>query len=182
MGVEIEAKIKVTDRSGLLERIRLAAAEPEAVLMERDLFFDTPDGSLRRSDRGLRIRQECRLDAAGVAGVPQIILTFKGPRQEGALKTREEIELLVQDQEGPTALLKGLGYLPTLEVSKRRTRWLLGGCRVEFDEVEGLGEFLEVEGPGAAAVEAALAMLELQDEPRITRSYVAMLAEKKSLP
>jgi adenylate cyclase class 2 len=173
MALEIEVKFKVTDRAAMASRIATAAGPPVGTLLERDQFFDTPDGALRRSDRGLRLRSERR---EGDPAPAQVTMTFKGPRAPGPLKQREEIQVGVEDMDSASALLERLGFVPTLVVCKRRVRWELGGCRAELDAVEGLGDYLEIEGPSAVAVEAAVAMLGLEREPRVMSSYAALVA------
>ena len=93
---------------------------------------------------GLRLRTNH--DSA--TGTETHIITWKGPRQPGALKSREEVELTVTDPADAALLLEKLGYVKVLTFEKRRQSWQLGGCKVELDELPLLGSFVEVEGPG----------------------------------
>jgi adenylate cyclase class 2 len=102
-------------------------------------------------------------------------MTFKGPRQHGQLKSRDETEVTIGDFDAAAALLGCLGFTRVLSFEKRRASWSLGGCRVELDEVPYLGVFVEIEGPREDAVLKVREMLQLSDRPMVRASYIAML-------
>ena len=56
MGTEIEAKMRVDDHAAVTARLEELGAVFVAAMLERDTFFDTPDGELVEADRGLRVR------------------------------------------------------------------------------------------------------------------------------
>ena len=62
-----------------------------------------------------------------------------------------------------------------LTFEKKRTRYLLDGCRVEIDTLPYLGTFVEIEGNTDEDVLAVQDKLGLADEPLIRASYIAML-------
>jgi adenylate cyclase class 2 len=109
------------------------------------------------------------------------------------VKTRREIELPLTDDrsafEAYAELFAILGFEPVAEVSKRRRKAKLGegDASVElcFDQVEGLGEFVEIEAiadeGGIAAAQSLVAewaaKFELgEPEPR---SYLRLLMQKR---
>lgn len=171
MPLEIEAKMRLTDRAALRRRLTELDAEHVADLEEVNTFFDTPDGSLRASDQGLRIRLET--DTAN--GVSRAIVTHKGPRAHGKLKTRQESQVDVADGRAAAQLLTALGYVAVVSFEKRRQRWRLDDCLVELDAVPYLGDFVEVEGPSESAVETVRDRLGLANEPVLSASYISML-------
>jgi adenylate cyclase, class 2 len=171
MPVEIEAKMKVDDLSAVREKLKAAGAKLIGDFLERNLFFDTDDRSLLAADQGLRIRRA--VDTATKTGVNTI--TFKGPRQHGQLKSREETEVTVGDFDTAATLLENLGYLRVLSFEKHRQSWSFGGCRVELDELPHLGLFVEIEGPKDETVLKVRETLQLTDRPLVRASYVAML-------
>ncbi len=171
MAVEIEAKMSVDSFDPVRSRLREAGAKPLGEHFEVNMFFDTEDRSLLAADEGLRLRLE--RDAS--SGRERHIVTWKGPRQMGALKSREEIELEVGGADAAVRLLERLGYLRTLSFEKRRESWNLGGCRVELDEVPHLGRFVEVEGPDEKTVLAVRERLGLSARPIMKGSYISML-------
>ncbi|HTW93825.1 MAG TPA: class IV adenylate cyclase [Tepidisphaeraceae bacterium] len=171
MGLEIEAKMKVDDLQTIRLRLEAAGAVLEGQVMETNTFFDTPDGKLRQEDKGLRLRANC--DHAD--GEVTHVVTFKGPRQPGALKTRPETEFTVDDPHAAAELFESLGYGKTLTFQKRRQTWQYLGCKVELDELPHLGVFVEVEGPTPEKVMHARQALGLADQPIIKTGYIALL-------
>lgn len=169
--IEIEAKMRLSDPEVVVTRLRALDADLDVEVLEVNTFFDSPDGRLKSSDQGLRVRVEMP-----VAGPRRAVITHKGPRAHGKLKSRSETEAEVIDARAAGELLGALGYHPVLTFEKRRQRWLLDGCRVELDEVPHLGHFIEIEGDSDEAVLAAREALGLGEVPLIRASYIAMLA------
>ena len=171
MPVEIEAKMAVPDLDIVRARLRDAGAEHVGLHLEVNTFFDTEDRSLLAADEGLRLRRNVNV----ASGAQEHVVTYKGPRQHGALKTREEVEVTVGRSEDAVLLLERLGYVRMLAFEKRRDSWRLGACKVELDELPYLGSYVEVEGPGEAAVLAVRDQLGLTDRPIVKSSYIALL-------
>ena len=120
MVLEIEAKIKVEQLTGYADRLEQLHASFDGQVVQRDHFFDRPDRSLRTSDSGLRVRQVTS-DSAG----QDALICFKGPRQPGQYKSRQEIEFSVSSASSAKELLTGLGFEVTLIFEKRRRLWRL---------------------------------------------------------
>jgi adenylate cyclase, class 2 len=171
MPVEIEAKFKVDSFDALRERLRARGATFVGDHLETNMFFDTEDRSLLASDKGLRLRVSRDLSTA----VEKYVLTYKGPRQHGTLKSRDENEIVVGNAADAATLLDRLGFSRVLSFEKKRQTWKLDRCTVELDEVPFLGLFLEIEGPGEAAVLKVRDALGLSDSPILKGSYVALL-------
>jgi adenylate cyclase, class 2 len=174
VAIEIEAKVRVRDPASMRQRLTGLVGRAESRVVERNIFLDTGDEQLCRSGRGLRIRT---MHDAGDGRLVAAVLTYKGPRLQGALKRREEIELPIADVSSMQSLLGRLGYEPRLEFEKFRETWRLDECEVVLDELPHLGHFLEVEGPSQEAVFETLARLDLRDEPLIVESYAHLVAE-----
>ena len=174
MAVEIEAKMRMHHRDAVIAKLDLLGAVCVAELSETNSYFDTPDGSLKSTDQGLRTRVEVT-----DAGTPDeritTTITHKGPRAMGALKSRFESELVVDNAKDAALLLGALGYQHVLSFEKRRVRYELDGCHIELDELPVLGAFIEIEGPTEAAVVSVREKLGLTSEPVIRSSYIAML-------
>ena len=152
-------------------RLRDAGAAGPVAHFEVNTFFDTEDRSLLAADEGLRLR----LDRVVASGAEKHVITFKGPRQLAALKSREELEVEVSHAEAATQLLERLGYLRTLSFEKRRESWELDRCKVELDELPHLGKFVEVEGPDEPSVLRVRERLGLASRPLIKSGYISLL-------
>lgn len=172
MAIEIEAKMKVADLARVRSRLEAVGARRRGLVMEVNTFFDTADSSLLAGDRGLRVRQARDLET-GKDLVATI--TFKGPKQQVKMKSREEIELVVDSASRAAELLEQLGMRRIMAFEKRRESWDCEDCHVELDELPHLGVFVEVEGPSEAAVLRVREVLGLSTEAMIRSSYSAML-------
>jgi len=170
LGIEIEAKMRLTDFEAVQSRLEALDGESQGAIFETNTFFDDSEGRLKSADRGLRIRVE-----QGEGQAPVVSITHKGPRTQGQLKSRSESEVRVDDAHRAAELLEELGYHPVLTFEKRRQRWLLDGCRVELDTLPYLGTFIEIEGPSDEAVFQVREKLGMDQAPMVRNSYVAML-------
>src|SRR5687767_4262931 len=107
--IETEVKIRIADSQTaqqLLERAGLQILAPR--VFERNVIYDTADGTLRRQRSVLRLRR------SGTTA----LLTFKGPATENRFKSREEIETRMSSHEAGEEILRRLGYLPVFIYEK----------------------------------------------------------------
>lgn len=172
MNLEIEAKMKLDDPAALMARLVDAYGPATSEVVQRDTFFDTTDDQLRHEDAGLRLRL---VHPVREPDATEAIITYKGARQSGELKQREEVELSVGDPAHAAHLLKRLGYTERISVEKRRSSWRIDACAVEVDQLPYLGYFVEIEGPDESAVMTMRAELELDNCPLIRDGYVHLL-------
>lgn len=171
MAVEIEAKMKVESLDAVRARLNEVHAVHVGDALETNVFFDTDDRSLLAADEGLRLRTTLPLSG----GSAKHTITFKGPRQHGPLKSREETELGVSDAKDAIALLEMLGFLRVLSFEKKRQSWRLDDCSIELDELPHLGVYVEIEGPREEAVMKVRETLQLTGKPIMKASYIALL-------
>jgi adenylate cyclase, class 2 len=171
MPVEIEAKMSVDSHEPVRQRLRERGATFRGDFVETNTFFDTEDRALLAADEGLRLR----LNRNAGTGESENVVTYKGPRQHGALKARDEVEVNVSDGASASSLLGRLGFGRVLSFEKRRQSWALDGCKVELDEVPFLGTFVEVEGPDEQSVMRVRKSLALDARPIVKTSYIALL-------
>jgi adenylate cyclase class 2 len=169
MGLEREAKYRVSSLEPVRHALTAAGAEPRGQVLERNHVFDRPDGELRLRQAALRLREFG-------PGTPAL-LTFKGPASGSRFKIREEIEVSVSDAAGMLQILTAAGFVRTVYYEKRRESWRLGDCDVELDELPELGFFVEIEGPSDAAIETARQTLGLDHAEHLTESYLALIAQ-----
>ena len=135
MALEQEVKLLYPD----VETARLAVqtAGGRLAVSRRlldDWFFDTHDRRLRRDAQALRIRQDGDLAT----------LTWKGPPQPGAVKTREEIEADCESFHDLSAVLGALGFMRCFRSQKFREEYRIGDALVTVDETP-FAVFVEVE-------------------------------------
>ena len=172
MPVEIEAKFRLVDPEAMRKKLAEAGAESLGTTTQCDTYYDTPDGTLLRSDQGFRIRIE---QAANEKR--QVLLTHKGPRRNGDIKIRSETEQIFASAESADAALESMGLEPCLSLQKRRESYRLGKATIALDELPQLGFFLEIEADSEAAVQQARKALGLADEPLVVATYAELVAD-----
>ena len=112
-------------------------------IVQVDVYYAHPQRDFAVTDEALRIRTSGE----------HTVVTYKGPRIDDGMKTRLELELEflpvanVRDQ--ASQLLAALGFEPVAELRKRRRVYSIDRngwqIAVSLDEVETLGEFVELE-------------------------------------
>jgi len=189
---EVELKVRA-GHDAVRRRLDEQDAEPVDAVGQTDVYYDAPHRDFAATDEALRIRQEVSLDEAEgrEAGFDwsldegTTMVTYKGPLVDDSSKTREEFETAVADRGAMEGILDGLGFEPAATVRKRRHRFALSGYTVTLDEVDGLGEFVEVETEVEAddieaAREGAFGVLDalgLDAADGIRTSYLGLLVE-----
>ena len=170
MYTEIEAKLKVDSLEVVKARLMECGASWQAETVQADVYFDTEERELTRTDQCLRLRCEDE------GGRERFIITYKGAREAGDYKRRAEVELEVQDADAAESFLTALGYHRALAFNKRRRLWKLGGCEVALDELPLVGAFVEIEGPSSDDIRRVQTQLSLRDAPHVMDSYASLIA------
>jgi adenylate cyclase class 2 len=171
---EIEAKFYLRDLAGFEKRLQgLGADCLQTRVFEKNLRFDTPDGTLTAARRVLRLRQDTLAH-----------LTYKGPAQENReVSVRDEIEFEVSSFQSAQHFLEALGYHVSIIYEKFRTTYKISEVIVVLDELP-FGTFAEIEGPDARNIQIMAAALGLNWEARCMESYLGLfmrLRQKCSL-
>jgi predicted adenylyl cyclase CyaB len=166
MPVEIEAKMKVESLEPVRERLKLNGATRVGEYLETNTFFDTDDRSLLAADEGLRLRRARDQHT----GHDEFTITFKGPRQHGPLKSREEIELAVANHDAAVTLLEALGFARVMSFEKKRERWTLDNCTIELDELPHLGTYVRFAKPSTSPTAPSSRPATSPSSARISRS------------
>ena len=167
MATETEAKIRVADHEPTRARLIQLGASPQGQQVHVDIYFDTAEDRLRKTDTALRLR------CLGKTGV----LTYKGPPEESRYKQRQEIQTAVDDTQAMKSLLEQLGFTQSLLLEKSRQSWLLDSCRVELDTLPLLGTFVEIEGPSPEDITGVIERLQLDSGNSITTPYPTLMRE-----
>ena len=146
--IEREVKLRFDDPQSARAAIVACGATPlRRRRLQADALLDAEDESLMRRGCTLRIRTE-----PGAS-----VLTFKGPRQPGTMKIREEHEAVVADGEALRRIVEQLGFRVCFRYEKYREEFSAPDVTIALDETP-VGTFVEIEGsePGILAVTHAL--------------------------
>ena len=170
MYVEIETKLKVESLDEIEARLHSLGAEFVEQQHQIDRQFDDRRRTMATTDQCLRLRIQTVKDAT------KFIITYKGPKEKSDIKSRQEIEVVVDDAAAAEKILSVLGYEPALIVEKTRRLWKLDGCEVALDRLDMLGDFIEIEGPDSQLIAAVKSRLGLSHLPHISKSYAGMIS------
>lgn len=167
--VEVKARVDDVEELKLIAQ-HLSGTEP-TVIPQEDIFFNAPNGRLK-----LRRLQH---------GVPSQLI-FYDRKDDTGPKVSDYHIAQVTDPEGIQITLgKAMGIKG--DVKKTRFLYMVGQTRVHVDEVEGLGNFMELEvvlkdgqsvEEGQAIAENLIKQLGVKKENLITGAYMDMLAKK----
>jgi adenylate cyclase class 2 len=174
MHTEIEAKLKVDSHTKTAKRLAEMGAEFVEEQLQRDCYFDDLSGILTKGDRCFRLRQV--ISDKG----KKIFLTYKGAKEAGKFKKRQEIEVEVGDYDSVEKLLLALGYQEILVFEKRRQMWRFNECMISLDQLPLLGNFVEIEGANEERIAKVQQSLGLGDLQHIEKSYALLMKKKVS--
>ncbi len=164
MSTETEIKIKIEDPKAFCSRLEEDRAQVvSARHFEDNHLFDFADGALGSSRRLLRIRN---------VG-DSVFLTYKGPPVEGGIfKTREELEVRLEDAATLMQILERVGMHVSFRYQKYRSEFILDGVHVAVDETP-IGGYAEFEGSEEAILELAR-KLKIPEPQFLRLSYYAL--------
>lgn len=182
--IEVEVKVAVNDKKQLEEQLLKIGFEKGDSLKESDYYFDNEGNHIRKNDTALRVRN-CENMTTNKS---ESFLTFKGPKMDKVSMTRKELETKIENAEIGIEILKSLGYTQIYPVVKQRQYFYRGQVTACVDQVEGLGDFLELEvivkqeSEKETALERVMFLFEELGYPRevlLRRSYLSMLQDKE---
>jgi len=172
MARNIEIKARVEDIARLATKVAAIADDGPSVILQDDTFF--------RCDSG-RLKLRSFPDGSGE------LIFYRRANQEGP----KESFYLRSPTSAPDNLRESLAlaYGAVGRVRKHRTLFLVGRTRVHLDQVEGLGQFLELEvvlgegersENGVREAQRLMAMLGIDPSQLIERAYVDLLARESA--
>ncbi len=166
---ELEVKFYLSNREAIEGKLSSIGQLHEPRVHELNLRLDTPELSLLRSGRLLRLRQDRRAR-----------LTYKGPGSEqGGARLRQELEFTVSDFDTALHLCEALGFQVQMMYEKCRTTYLVGELEAALDETP-IGDFLELEGPDAQSIHKVADQLGVDWEKRSLDSYTVLFERLRS--
>lgn len=168
-GNEVEVKFLIENPGDLIDMLKSSGAvliQPR--VHEFNLRFDTADGALTKEHRVLRLRKD-----------QKIHLTYKAPAlPDQQVSIRREIEFEVSNFDDARQLLEALDYHVSISYEKYRQTYAFENCQIMIDEMP-FGNFLEIEGSNAEAIESVATGLGLIWGLRCLESYMALFNRLK---
>ena len=110
--VEVKAKIRSFDEMRkMLDEIDAVKVKTEH---QEDRYFNSPVKDFAQTDEALRIRETKSDD------VHNLFITYKGPKIDAKSKTREEVEMGIEDADKAAKIFENLGFKEVRTVIKDR--------------------------------------------------------------
>jgi len=170
MASNIEIKARVDDFEALKTRAESISDKPLEIIPQEDIFFNTEKGRLK-----LRV----------LAPDLGYLIYYERPDQDGP--KRSDYHLAKTNDPGnlKTALSLALGIRGV--VKKTRYLYMAGQTRIHLDEVEGLGQFMELEvimredqndAEGQAIAEDLMRRLGVREEALLEGAYMDLLESR----
>lgn len=183
--VEVEVKIPVCSSEDAIKRLEQCGFSPAGTCREEDVYYNSACYDLTEYDKALRIRRVTDLDT----GKTWAEFNCKGPKLDQVSVSRTELEMRLETPEILEQILGELTFLPvSCTVRKTRFTYIRGRITAAVDQVEGLGDYLELEiiGQGEEQrpaclkeIEAAMKELGYEQKDTIRMSYLSMLQKKE---
>jgi predicted adenylyl cyclase CyaB len=166
----IEIKARVRDFSALKNRAEALSDTPVEVIPQEDVFFHTPQGRLK-----LRL----------LPGQRGQLIYYTRPDQEGPKRS----DYHISNTADPASLQRVLARAYGIRGIVRKTRYLYlaGQTRIHLDDVEGLGQFMELEvvmregqtdPEGQAIAEGLMSSLGVEKSDLLEGAYLDLLESR----
>lgn len=168
--INIEIKARYSDRDRAERMLSSLGAGPAGVFQQRDTYFNVADGRLKLRQLAVDEGQ---------------LIHYRRDDTTGPKRSDYEISATTD----PDALRSILNQLigTWIEVEKTRQVWLWENVRIHLDDVDGLGQFVELEAvteeqgveESRERVETLMRALEIGPDQLIEGSYSDMVAGRE---
>jgi len=150
---EVETKIKIVDIDRLIKKLNEFKAKKTAILDQFDTYYNYPVESrdFSKTDEALRLRKTIETDPKTLEKRKEVVdLTYKGPKLDKIIKTREEHVCHIIEAEKIEEILNALSFKKIISINKHREVFELNynGNNIEvlIDTIENLpGSYFEAE-------------------------------------
>jgi len=139
--LEIEQKYRVSSHESIEGTLLQLEAKRKPVELQRDVYLRHPCRDFAKTGEAFRLRYVN----------DDVVVTYKGRKESGEVKTRTEIELPLFCSTAPgwMLILETLGFTVADEVHKSRKPFEVGVDGIQLsvvcDTVEKIGKFVEIE-------------------------------------
>ena len=121
---EVEIKVRIQDLEELRDIIRFNGGSYKISLLHEDTYFNMPKElrDFKNTDEAIRLRKSEEFDKNDddILLKSKCYLTYKGKKVDSNTKTRQEIEVKVDNFDNMKEILKVLGFQEVLTIQKER--------------------------------------------------------------
>lgn len=137
--IEVEVKAKINNFKNMKEKLNTIGAKKIKDENQKDIYFNSPIVDFAKTDEALRIRQTKTKNKINT------FITYKGSKLNELSKTREEIEMVIEDVEKARNIFKKIGFKEVRTVEKNREYFNYKEFEISLDDVKGLDPYMEIE-------------------------------------
>ncbi|MFW9941300.1 MAG: class IV adenylate cyclase [Candidatus Thorarchaeota archaeon] len=193
--IEVEIKVQISDPALMRKKFEENHGSYKFSLIHEDTYYNMPKGirDFKKTDEALRLRKSSRFDRNSdeKKQVFEYYITYKGKKIDTLTKTREEIDLKIEDKEKMKTILDSLGFQEVITVKKERELYEFNfkNYHIEalidyipileqyFIEVEYLTDSKEKLDESKEILFNFLSLYGIQKEDSITKSYLELILE-----
>ena len=137
--IEVEVKAKIESFDIMRERLENLNAKKVKTEYQEDRYFNSPVKDFAKTDEALRIRK------TKTETYERLFITYKGPKIDSESKTREEVEMEIEDENKCSKIFENLGFNEVRTVIKNREYYKIDNFEISPDDIKGLDPYMEIE-------------------------------------
>jgi len=194
--LEVEIKVKILDPNLIRKRFEENNGVYKISLFHEDTYFNLPKGlrDFKKTDEALRLRKSIEFNKVNreVAKKITYFFTYKGKKVDTTTKSRQEIEVRIEDLDKLKDILKVLGFQEIFTVKKDRELYefkfknyhiealidFLPILKQHFIEVEIISDSIENLEVYRETLFDFLSLFGIKKEESIRKSYLELIADE----
>lgn len=194
--IEVEIKVRISDPGTISKKFLENGGVYKLSLDHEDIYINMPEGlrDFKETDEALRLRKSIEFNKFNDTVGKRInyYLTYKGKKIDKSTKTREEIDVKIDDLEKTRNLLRQLGFQEIFTVIKERE---LYEFKYKTSQIEALIDYIPILNQYFIEVECLLESSEnlensrdvlfeflnlfgIKKEESIRKSYLELIVDK----
>ncbi len=122
--IEVEIKVKISNPELMRKQFKEYNGIYKLSLVHEDTYFNMPKGlrDFKKTDEALRLRKSIEFNKNNKEKNQKVayFLTYKGKKIDDTTKTREELEIKIENLDKMRELLKNLGFKEIFTIKKDR--------------------------------------------------------------
>ena len=194
--IEVEIKVQIYDPALIRKKFEENQGSYKFSLIHEDTYYNMPKGlrDFKKTDEALRLRKSSRFDKKNHQNIQDIeyFITYKGRKIDTLTKTREEIDIKIEDIKKMKKMLESLEFQEVLTVKKEREYYVFNFKNYHIDalidylpilkqyfiEVEYLAKSFEEIEDSKQILFDFLSIFDIKRGESIIKSYLELILEK----
>lgn len=196
--IEVEIKVQISDPFSMRKKFESNQGSYKFSLIHEDTYYNMPKGlrNFKKTDEALRLRKSIKFDKNKKWDVKKTdyFITYKGRKIDTLTKSREEIDLKIDNIDKMKEIFELLGFQEVLTVKKERDLFLfqyknyriealidyLPALKQYFIEVEYLLDSRENIEKTREILFDFLGLFGIHKEDSIKKSYLELILENSN--